>query len=204
MSGLGLAALLAVAVWLAVLSLVALLLVRQLSLVTLRLSLVAPHAPADARGPDLGAAVPPDANAMLRRDGRPTVLLLLSGTCSTCRSLAARLGPRELGEDTVVLIGGRQSLATDVAELLPSGTDVRFEPQASRIAKEIGLDAVPFGLRIDAGTVSRKAYLHGPDDVLRLRGDDYDGHSVTGLANPLRLFKSGGGNGSNGDLEVGA
>lgn len=181
MTGLELAALIAVGAWLAVLSFVALLITRQLGLVTVRLSLMAPHTPADDAGPAVGSAVPSEAGALIGRDGEATVLLLLSATCGTCRSLASRLSARELDIHTVMLVAGKQPLASGIGELLPSGTDIRFDPEASRIAQLLGLDMVPFGVRIDSGTVSMKAYLHTPDDVLRLKsGGRGDGAQAAG------------------------
>jgi len=201
-SGLALAALLLVAAWLAVLSLVVILLVRQLSLVTMRLSLVAPHAPADAAGPEVGSAVPQDVSALVGHDGRSTVLILLSATCATCRSLAARVSARELGAETVVLVAGRKPLVSTIAELLPPDSDVRLDPQASRIARGLGLDTVPFGLRLDSGTVSMKAFLHGPDDILRLREGERDRRKP--VTNPMRLFRSADRADNSRDVEVGA
>lgn len=182
MTGLELTAVIAIAVWLAALSFVVVLVTRQLGLVTVRLSLVAPHAPADEAGPEVGSAVPSEAGALIGRDGQPTVLLLLSATCDSCRSLASRLGEREVDVNTVALVAGRQPLASGIGELLPSGIDTRFDPEASQIAQRLGLEMVPFGVRIDAGIVSMKAYLHTPDDVGRLkRGGRADGTRGAGI-----------------------
>ncbi len=175
MSGLELAALCGLAIWLAVLSFVILLVTRQIGLITVRLSLLAPHAPVGEEGPELGSSVPPEVRALGDDDG--VVLLLLSGTCGDCRALAARLRGRELATRTVALVAGQRPLAEAVADMLPNGIDVRFDPEATRIAEMLRLEMVPFGIRIDAGTVSMKAYLHGPEDVWQLmaagRGDDH-------------------------------
>ena len=52
------------------------------------------------------------------------------------------------------------------------------------------LDTVPFGLRLDSGTVSMKAFLQSPDDVLRLGGGTQTERPLA-ATNPLRLFQSG-------------
>jgi hypothetical protein len=93
MSGPGLVVIVLASVWLGVLSLVVVLLVRQIGLLTLRfdqVDLADPPFKPEGDGPELGDAVPPDVIAALPELAtEPTYLLLLSATCTSCRELAA-------------------------------------------------------------------------------------------------------------------
>lgn len=166
MSGLELAALAGIAVWLIVLSVVTLLVTRQISLITVRLSLLAPHSPAEDSGPEIGATIDPHAQEML--GGRDGVILLLSATCGTCRSLASLLSADDLSPSTVVLVSGTPRLAAGVAELIRPQVDLRFDPDATALANALNLEMVPFGIRVDSGVVSMKGYIQTPHDVMRL------------------------------------
>jgi hypothetical protein len=170
-SGLEQAMVIIVAAWLAVLTFVLLLVVRQVGLMTVRLSIAAPHTPADQDGPDLGASLPGTVTSMIGINGGGSTLVFLSGTCSTCRSLAAEMSRTGVDEDTIVLIGGRPKTAQVVGELLPESLKRFFEPVATRVADDLGVESVPFALHVDEGVVKAKAYLHTIADLGRVSGE---------------------------------
>jgi hypothetical protein len=165
-----LALLIVCAAWLTGLTFVFLLVVRQLGLMTARLSFAAPHVSADDIGMSVGATVPEEIVSQIGANGSTApsrTLIFFSATCGDCRSIAERLREDDLGE-ALVLISGDPTLSGALATLLPDGAPTVFEPDASRIAHALGVDTVPFGLRVDEGVVSAKALLTSATDLDRL------------------------------------
>jgi len=164
-------ALVAAAVWLLCLTAAVLVLVRQVGLITVRLSLALPHYDVDDLGPTTGQPVP--APLLQSLDAAATGssdLLFFSSTCSPCREVAESLRTVALHGHTLALVAGEPDGARGFAELLPTGMAVRFDPQASEAAQELGVQAVPYAVRVTDGVVARKAYLKSVADLDRLTG----------------------------------
>lgn len=170
MTGLETALVVVVAVWLAVISFVLILVVRQIGLLTVRVSFAAPEVPVDEVGLPVGTEIPEHVLEGVSAGGRPvSTLLLLSGTCGDCRGLATGLREAEsVADGTLVLIAGGKALAEEVAELLPAELPRLYEPDASRIANALGIDTVPFGMNVAGGVIRAKSFLRSASDVERL------------------------------------
>lgn len=179
MTGLEQAALVVVAAWMAVLTFALVLVTRQIGLLTVRLSFAAPNIPVDEVGLPLGTKIPQEAAAAIGEIEVGRTVLFLSGTCGDCRSLATALSAEDVGPEVIALIGGRPSLAQDVGELLPAGLGHVFDPIASQVSAALGVDTVPFGMRINRGVIEAKAFLRSPADLVRLSGN---GHKPEGRA----------------------
>ena len=162
MSALAIAALVLVCIWLGVLTLVVVLLVRQIGLLTVRLSIAGEAASLDDDGPEVGSNVP-EAVASVLPDGgvERAFLLLISSTCTPCRELVADLGGEQRFEQKIVaLVPGPEELARELVALLPSGMRTVLDPQATELAEALDLESTPFVLEVEGGTVTRKAFLH--------------------------------------------
>lgn len=169
MTGLETALVVVVAVWLAVISFVLILVVRQIGLLTVRVSFAAPEVPVDEVGLPVGTEIPDHVLDGVSAGGRPvSTLLLLSGTCGDCRGLATGLEAESVGDGTLVLIAGGKALAEEVGELLPADLPRLYEPDASRIARALGIDTVPFGMNVAGGVIRAKTFLRSASDVERL------------------------------------
>jgi len=169
MTGLETTLVVVVAVWLAVISFVLILVVRQIGLLTVRVSFAAPEVPVDEVGLPVGTEIPDHVLDGVSAGGRPvSTLLLLSGTCGDCRGLATGLKAESVGDGTLVLIAGGKALAEEVAELLPAELPRMYEPEASRIANALGIDTVPFGMNVAGGVIRAKSFLRSASDVERL------------------------------------
>ncbi len=92
MSALAIAALVLVCIWLGVLTLVVVLLVRQIGLLTVRLSVASQAFSLDDDGPEVGIDLPEEVTSVLPelKEGR-AYLLLISAGCTPCRELVADL-----------------------------------------------------------------------------------------------------------------
>jgi hypothetical protein len=169
MSALLIAALVLVSIWLGVLTLVVVLLVRQIGLLTVRLSVASQGLALDNDGPEVGSSLPEAVvSALPNLEEERAYLLLISAGCDPCRDLVADLGGRRFEQEIVALVPGRAELASELAALLPSGMRVVLDPQATRLAEALRLESTPFALEIERGTVTRKAYLHdGASDLVR-------------------------------------
>ena len=169
MSALLIAALVLVCVWLGVLTLVAVLLVRQIGLLTVRLSVASQGLALDNDGPEVGRSIPDEVASALRNlEEERAYLLLISASCDPCRELVADLGGRRFEREIVALVPGRPEQASELAALLPSGVRVVLDPHATRLAGALGLESTPFAIEVERGTVTRKAYLHeGASDLVR-------------------------------------
>ncbi len=168
MSALAIAALVLVCIWLGVLTLVVVLLVRQIGLLTVRLSVAGEATPLDDDGPEIGSSVPEDVAVVLPDQAEEhAYLLLVSSTCTPCWELVAELGGRRFEQKIVALVPGHGEKAGELAALLPSGIQVVLDPEATRLAGALQLESTPFVLEVEHSTVTRKAYLHeGASDLI--------------------------------------
>ena len=172
MSSAELIALIGVAIWLAVLTVVLILVIRQIGLLTVRLTYAAPHSPADEHGPDIGTPLPESVTDALQLNGEGRVILFLSGTCAPCREFVTSASPSDFQHGTVTLISGREELAGQVADMLPDDAERVLDPVSDAVAKDLGIEMVPFGLLVANGRVEGKGYLRSSADLERLREAD--------------------------------
>src|SRR5919205_3143369 len=114
MSALAVAALVLVCIWLGVLTLVVVLLVRQIGLLTVRLSVASQAFSLDDDGPEVGIDLPEEVTSVLPelKEGR-AYLLLISAGCTPCRELVADLGGHRFGQRVVALVPGREEQAKE-------------------------------------------------------------------------------------------
>ncbi len=168
MSALAIAALVLVCIWLGVLTLVVVLLVRQIGLLTVRLSVAGEATPLDNDGPEIGSSVPEEVAAVLPAQAEDhAYLLLVSSTCRSCWELVSDLGERRFEQNIVALVPGHGEKAGELAALLPSDIQVTLDPDATRLAGALQLESTPFVLEVEQGTVTRKAFLHeGASDLI--------------------------------------
>lgn len=186
MSALAIAALVLVSAWIGVLTLVVVLLVRQVGLLTVRLSAAGQAISVENDGPEVGDRIPENVAAALPdlREDRAH-LLLVSSTCDPCRELVADISDRRFdGDNIVALVPGEGEQAADFAGLFPSGIRTVGDPEATELAGLLGIESTPFALEVERGTVTKKAYLFdGAADLMRFVGDE------EGLAEaPARSF----------------
>jgi hypothetical protein len=165
MSALAIAALVLVCAWLGVLTLVVVLLVRQVGLLTVRLSIAAQTMSLDEDGPDVGTNLPEDVAEVMPDEGR-AYLLLISEGCDPCRELVAELDGHRFEQKFVALVPGRQEQAAELAALLPEGIKVVLDPEATELAESLDLESTPFALEVDSGTVTRKVHVYGGASAL--------------------------------------
>jgi hypothetical protein len=161
-NGIAVAALILVCVWLGVLSFVVVLLVRQIGLLTVRLSVASQALSVDNDGPEVGSKVPEEVSSVVPDLERESAyVLLLSATCAPCRELASDVGGRRFEQNIVTLVPGDEQMAGELASLLPSGMHTVLDPEATRLADVLGVSSTPFALEVENGVVTRKAYLYG-------------------------------------------
>jgi hypothetical protein len=162
MSGLAIAALLLACVWLGVLTLVVVLLVRQVGLLSVRLSSANRLPSLNDDGPEIGSSVPEEVAAELPElEGERTYLLLVAATCTPCRELIADIGERYFEQTVTALVAGREEAAEELAGFLPScGIRTVLDPKATRLARDLEIRSTPFVLEVERGTITRKAYLY--------------------------------------------
>lgn len=165
MSTLAVAALVLVCIWLGVLTLVAVLLVRQVGLLTVRLSVASQTMSLDDDGPEIGSSMPEDVASVMPEEEQ-AYLLLVSAGCDPCRELVAELDGRRFERPVVALVPGREEQAAELAALLPSDTRVVLDPEATQLAESLDLESTPFAIEVEDGTVTRKAHLYGGASAL--------------------------------------
>ena len=162
MSELAIAALVLVCIWLGVLTLVVVLLVRQIGLLTVRLSVASQALSLDNDGPEVGSSIPEEVTSVVPElMEERAFLLLISSSCTPCRELVSDLqGERHFEQKVVALVPGHEEPAREMAALLPSGIRVVLDPDAARLAEALELESTPFALEVERGTVARKTFLH--------------------------------------------
>ncbi len=172
MSALAVAALVLVCIWLGVLTLVAVLLVRQVGLLTVRLSVAGQALAVENDGPEVGSDLPEDVTSVLPElEAERAYLLLISAGCTPCRELVADIGDRSFEQTIVALVPGDEERGGELASLLPSGIRAVLDPEASRLAEALELQSTPFVLELERDKVTRKAYLYeGASDLIEFVG----------------------------------
>ena len=145
MSALAIAALVLVCIWLGVLTLVVVLLVRQIGLLTVRLSVASQAFSLDNDGPEVGSSLPEEVTSVVPElMEERAFLLLISSSCTPCRELVADLqGEQHFEQRIVALVPGHEDQAREMAALLPSGIRVVLDPDAARVAEAIDLESTP-------------------------------------------------------------
>ena len=168
MSALAITALVLVCTWLGVLTLVVVLLVRQIGLLTVRLSVASQTLSLDDDGPEVGSNVPEDVASILADlEEDRGYLLLISAGCTPCRELVVELGEHRFEQKILALVPGREEQASQLAALLPSDIRVVLDPEATELAESLELESTPFAIEVEGGTVTRKTYLHeGASDLI--------------------------------------
>jgi hypothetical protein len=165
MTAVELVAVAAVASWLLVLTLVVILLVREIAVLRLggREPASSPALPED--GLMIGSPAPA---ALARAIGDlPDVsyLLLLSGGCRGCVELAAGLGDAEFAERLVAVIQGPPEATEDIAKLLPPWIEQVRGDQAEEIFTELEMRTTPSAFQLEAGEITGKAILRGVHEL---------------------------------------
>lgn len=172
MTPLGLTVLVLGLIWIAVLTVIVLMLVREVAVLSARLDAGGGRAFVASDGPAIGRSLPESVAGALapyaRGDGM--YVLLLSAICGPCHDLVKQLRQQtwKLDENVVALVTGRAELADAIAGSMPAWVAVVRDPQAAELAKALSIQTTPFAVRIRAGRVVAKAYLHGVKDLLRL------------------------------------
>jgi hypothetical protein len=165
MSALAIAALVLVCAWLGILTFVVVLLVRQVGLLTVRLSMATQAMSLDDDGPEIGSSLPEDV-AEVMPEGERAYLLLISEGCDPCRELVVELDGHHFEQKIVALVPGRQEQAAELAALLPTGIKVVLDPVATQLAESLDLESTPFVLEVESATVIRKVHLYGGASAL--------------------------------------
>jgi hypothetical protein len=152
-----------VGAWIGILALGTLVLLREVSLIRARVSLVGVRF---ADGPEVGTLA---ARELRGQGGGRKVALFLSSACPPCIELAAALGEEDgLDERLLVLIGGDEAEA--VGELLPASLSRVTGQQASDVAARMGVRLQPMALAIERDLVVGKLYPAGVDELVAFTG----------------------------------
>ncbi len=165
MSALAIAALVLVCVWLGVLTFVVILLVRQVGLLTVRVSIATRATSLDEDGPEIGSSLPEDVAEVMPEKER-AYLLLISEGCDPCRELVAELDGHRFEQNMVALVPGREEQAAELAALLPQNMKVVLDPDAIQMVESLDLESTPFVLEVEDGVVTRKVHLFGGASAL--------------------------------------
>ena len=165
MSALAIVALVLACVWLGALTFVVVLLVRQVGLLTVRLSMATQAISLDDDGPEVGSILPEDV-AEVMPDGERAYLLLISASCEPCRELVVELDGHQFEQSVVALVPGRQEQASELAALLPPGIRVVVDPEATQLTESLDLESTPFAIEVEEGTVTSKVHLFGGASAL--------------------------------------
>jgi thiol-disulfide isomerase/thioredoxin len=164
------AALALTGLWLGVLTIVVVLLVRQLGLVTLRLELGGLSTP-PSDGPDIGTSIPHEVSERLPQLGQGlNYLLLVSPTCVPCHELAPQLSAVaiEAPARALALVPGSSEIADDFVPMLPVWYEVVRDPVATAVANALEMERTPAVLELEDGVVTGKAYVLRAADLQNL------------------------------------
>lgn len=165
-------ALVVASAWMAILTLVVLLLVRQVGLIAARLeesgtmfSLADDGLPIGSKVPDEAVLLLPDLAAGV------THLVVMAASCAPCRTLVADLNAHPTEHEFVALVPGSQELAETITASLPAGAVSVLDPVAKELSNLLSVRSTPFGLEITDQVVTSKRFLTSAADLERLMED---------------------------------
>lgn len=168
MDSLGAVVLVITAGWIAVLSLVVLLLVRQVALLNVRMERGALKA-TPREGLMVGREIPNSIAAQLPEMRSGVVyVLLMSAICGPCREVAPELRRLRIPEAVVALVPGQEDAVGGLVALLPPWIRVIQDPAAAEIATQLQIDTTPFAFEIEFGMVTGKVFIHEAGDLMHL------------------------------------
>jgi len=171
MSGVEQIALVVTVSWLCLLTFIVVLLVRQLGLITVRLSLGSVAAGAPAGGLEIGTALPDDVAAAFPDEDALVYLLVLSATCGHCRAIVTGLNEDEFSElegALVVVLPGDGPVVDHLAAFVPSWVRLIRGAEAVRIAEGLRADVTPIVFGVERGIVNGRALPASASDVVLL------------------------------------
>jgi hypothetical protein len=169
MSELATAAFILMGVWLGVLTLVIVLIVRQIGVLTVQLSAAGPSFSVDEDGPEVNSPVPAEVIATLPQvNSERATILFISATCTPCRTLVADLQKYRFDSQVTALVAGRQELADGLIKMLSPSVNVVRDPAASQVAEAFNIHSTPFALMVEEETVKMKTYVRSADHFLAL------------------------------------
>lgn len=171
MSALAALAAVALGAWLVVLTVVLLLVVRQLALVTYRVEHLGGNvAPRD--GLPLAASLPREVtSAIPEAEWQRTYVLLTSSSCAPCQQLIPQLNRLDVRAAVVALLPGRGPAAEQMEREFPDWARVIRDPEATALARVLDIDRTPFAFELANGMVTAKTYVHSVADLARLMSD---------------------------------
>lgn len=182
-----------IASWLAVLTVVVLAVVRQVSGVLLAIE-QRPHGEfsIDADGPAVGTELPPDVRARIAngrtKAGDKTLLLIVSATCGSCREILEDFDSQRVATDelsTFLLVAGRGEPAAQIVALAGSKFDCIYDgPDAAALSQNsLSVHSSPFLVVISDNRVVAKRYVRSVQDLYDVNvGSTADGR-VSQLSN---------------------
>lgn len=183
MSSFELVALVAVALWLAGLTLLVLLLVRQLGIMSVRLSVDAPRVegsiPIGGPLPDAVTEEFPELSDDL------AYLVFLSSTCAACADFARNLDLLPSGRRILVFVAGTGESADRLHDLVPESFETIRDPVATAMADAMELRGTPIALQVERGILTGRAIGTRVEEIRRLF-DAYDASDARQLATSMR------------------
>jgi len=158
-------------------ALTVILLIRQIGLLTIRVSSLVPHFDISTDGIGLGESLP--AAVADRWPGLVEgihFLLLLSASCEPCRALVAELSAGRDAPHGYVVVAGRRQLADDLIRQLPKGIVSEADPGASDMAESLAVTSTPFAFLVSDGVVAAKGTVQSVSDLKDLVAVEAHGH----------------------------
>lgn len=178
------------ALWLAVLSLVVILCVRQLGLITARLGAPLSSDAGAPDGPEIGEPIPMSARRFLPDLEGVAYLFFAEAGCIACRQVAADLQSASLDARIVAVVTGSGRAADGLVSILPDATDVVRGDQADTIATEMKVEVTPVAFQVERGYVSGKAVLRDVADFAALVNAREHSDAAEVVAEAVELSRS--------------
>lgn len=173
MNGLELTALLLTVGWIAVLTLTAVLLVRQVALLTVRLDRIGEEGRPVGDGLAVRDEVPAEVARLLPSAGEedPSFVLILGAVCNPCRELLEQMAGIVPESPICALIAGRSPAATSMMELVPDGISCVGGPDAAAAVDALHISTTPFVFEVRSNRIAAKAALRGAEHLVRFIGE---------------------------------
>lgn len=174
LTGLAWTLVVALVVWHIVVTVVLLVLLRQVAVLSVVTGLR--KAPQGEARLVIGGAIPVTMSRAvpeLSQPGTFSYVVWLTGQCLACRTFADELLGQQGSDFTdpiVILLTGSDAGARQTVERLSGRvSNILLDPAASEVVNELGLDAYPFALEVEGGVIAGWTGVRSMNDLIVLR-----------------------------------
>lgn len=153
-------------IWAIGVSLILIVLLRQVSLISVRLNLQMrlPDMSEYGTGLEIGTVVPISVSNAVPSN---VTIIALEGSCNSCHELANKLPLQEhdIVGPLIVLLAGKGEPTEKLYQKIPAWVTVIQDPEATQLSKDLNLSRTRWAIRLSSGVVAGHADISNIENL---------------------------------------